>query len=387
LSTLRLVWIVAEREIRERLRSTAFRISTLVILGLIALLVFLPRIFGDGESTRTLGIVGERPELEQSILATAAALDEDVEATRVPDRASGEIALRDGDLDALLDGDELVYEEESSPLLSAIVQQALRTSELPKVLDDLGLTPEEAAPLLQPAPVREVFLETAEDGDAEGIAFITVVAMLGAIMTYGQWVLNGVAEEKTGRIVELLLVSLRPVHLLAGKVLGIGALALGQLAVVAGVAAIMLPRAGVDLPGVEAGALAFAGVWFVLGFIFYATAFAAAGAMVARQEDIQSVSLPITMTVLVGYFVSIALVTSDPKGSAARVVSFLPPVAPMMMPARYAIGAAQGWEVAVAAGLMLVGIVLVLMLGGRIYGSALLSSRRFRLTDVLRRAG
>lgn len=386
MNALRLVAIVAEREIRERLRSTAFRISTLIILGLIALLVFLPRIFGDGESTRTLGIVGERPELEQSISETAAALDENVEVTRVPDRASGETALLDGDLDALLDGDELVYEEDSSPLLSAIVQQALRVSELPQVLDELGLSAEEAAPLLQPAPVREVFLETSEEGDGEGIAFITVVAMLGAIMTYGQWVLNGVAEEKTGRIVELLLVSLRPVHLLAGKVLGIGLLALGQLAVVAVVAVLMLPRAGVELPGVEAGALAFAGAWFALGFIFYATAFAAAGAMVARQEDIQNVSLPITMTVLVGYFISIALVTSDPEGSAARIASFVPPVAPMMMPARYAIGAAQGWEVAVAAALMLVAIVLMLMLGGRIYGSALLSSRRFRLTDVLRRA-
>src|SRR5690606_32446369 len=102
------------------------------------------------------------------------ALDENVEVTRVPDRASGEIVLSDGDLDALLDGEELVYEEESSPLLSAIVQQALRTSELPQVLDDLGLTPEEAAPLLQPAPVREVFLKTPEESDSEGIAFITV---------------------------------------------------------------------------------------------------------------------------------------------------------------------------------------------------------------------
>src|SRR5690606_36077205 len=103
-NALRLVAIVAEREIRERVRSAAFRLSTLIILGMIALLVFLPRIFGDGESTRTLGIVGERPDVEQSITETAAALDENVEVTRVPDRASGEIALSDGDVDALLDG-------------------------------------------------------------------------------------------------------------------------------------------------------------------------------------------------------------------------------------------------------------------------------------------
>ena len=386
MSALSLIWIVAEREVRERLRSTAFRISTLIILGMIALLVFLPRIFDDGEDSSTLGIVGERPEVEQSVQETAAALEENIEVRVVPDRASGEIALRDGDLDALLDGSELVYEEEPDTLLSAIVQQALRSSELPQVLDDLGLTAEEAARLLQPAPVSEVLLETSE-GDDDGIAFITVVAMLGAILTYGQWVLSGVAEEKTGRIVELLLVSLRPVHLLAGKVLGIGALALGQLAVVALVLLLVLPRAGVELPGVEAASLAFAGLWFVLGFIFYATAFAAAGAMVARQEDIQNVSLPITLTVMVSYFVSIALVTSDPEGTAARIASFVPPIAPMIVPARFAVGAMQPWEVAVAAVLMLAAIVLMLMLGGRIYGSALLSSRRFGLTDVWRRAG
>ena len=385
MSALRLIGIVAEREIRERVRSTAFRLSTLIILGLIALLVFLPRLFGDDEDASTLGVVGERTDVEQSITETAAALDENVEVRVVLDRAAGEVALREGDLDALLDGSELVYEEEADPLLSVIVQQALRSSELPQVLDDLGLTPEEAAPLLQPAPVTEVFLETDEQGDGDGIGFLTVVAMLGAILTYGQWVLNGVAEEKTGRIVELLLVSLRPVHLLAGKVLGIGALALGQLVVVALALLLVLPRAGVDLPGVDAGSLAFAGLWFVLGFIFYATAFAAAGAMVSRQEDIQNVSLPITLTVMVGYFVSIALVTSDPGSTASRVASFVPPVAPMMAPARFAVGAMQPWEVVVAALLMLAAIVLMLLLGGRIYGSALLSSRRFRLTDVWRR--
>ena len=208
--------------------------------------------------------------------------------------------------------------------------------------------------------------------DDETAAFILTVLLFMTITTYGAMVLNGVVEEKASRVVEVLLARIPARSLLAGKITGIGLLGLGQVAVTA-VAALVAATtiSGVDLPAVRGGVLAWAVVWFVLGYAFYTTVFGALGSLASRPEDAQSAAGPVSVLLILVYFVSFAAIGS-PDTTWARAISWLPITAPIAMPTRIAMGAAAWWEPALAAVLTLAAIAGLVVLGGRIYTNAVL---------------
>ncbi len=169
-----------------------------------------------------------------------------------------------------------------------------------------------------------------------------------ALITYGLAVASSVIEEKATRVVELLLVTVRPNTLLAGKVLGVGALGLAQLLAVgvAAVAAQALISASA-LPDATAEAFALTLLWFLLGYGLYAGAYALTGSLVSSQEDVQSASGPITAVLVGSYFVAITA-AQDPDGTLASVCAFVPPVAPMVVPTRVVLGHMGPLELAIA---------------------------------------
>ena len=130
--------------------------------------------------------------------------------------------------------------------------------------------------------------------------------LLGSLAIYGQWVLAGVVEEKSNRVVELILSTVRPRHLLVGKVVGIGLLGLTQLALVAGLAAVLLAAGVYDAPSSLGRSVALVVPWFALGFALYAVAYATAGALAAQQQDANSAGQPVTYTLLAAFFVGYA---------------------------------------------------------------------------------
>ena len=161
-----------------------------------------------------------------------------------------------------------------------------------------------------------------------------------ALLTTGQLVAQGVVEEKATRVVELLLATIRPWQLMAGKVLGIGVLGLIQVAVIAGFglgAALATGALSLSLSA-AGGTIVWLVVWFVLGFLMYALAFAGAAALVSRQEDAQSVVLPIMMLLIVGYVIGISVLPADPGSGFVEMLSVIPVFAPTLMPMRLAIG-------------------------------------------------
>ena len=167
------------------------------------------------------------------------------------------------------------------------------------------------------------------DEDAEsrgGFAFVAVLLLYGQLISMGYFVAMGVVEEKSSRVVELILSTLRPRHLLAGKILGLGLLGLVQLLLIA-VVGIGLAAAGgaLEVNGDVLVAAALALAWFIVGYAFYAAAFACAASLVSRQEDLQSVISPLTIVLMVGFFVSFA-VLDDPDGTLATVVVVHPAV-------------------------------------------------------------
>lgn len=386
------VRLVAAREITTRGGSKSFLVSTaLTVLGVVALVV-VPALFSSDSTTEwELGVIGEVPAgFEETLGLAVAAQDAEVTVVHLPDDADPDEAVADDELDAvLLDGRELVAEDSPPDGLVSSVGLAISQSRLVEQLTEAGLDQEETAAALSLEPVEVRTDADAEDDDASSaMAFIGVVVLFIAINSYGAWVLTGVLEEKASRVVELIVAAMPARALLAGKVLGIGLLGIAQLILI-GVAGVLAALAvdAIDVPTELLPSLGWIVLWFVLGFGFYAVGYATAGSLVSRQEDAQSASSPLVYVVLAAYFVTLGVIAPNPESTASRVLSQLPPVAPMAMPARITQDVAAPWEIALSIVLMLLAIWGMVRLAGRIYESSLLrTGARIKLGTAIREA-
>lgn len=382
------IWLIARREIIERVRDKSFAIGIVIVVVILGLIVGLPRLFGFGDpDTYRLGVL---PDARPLAAAAAEQAGEDavVELRELADLAVAETALREGEVDVILAGTELVVEEELPSGLEPLLQQASARLRVVEGFAAQGVEPDEVAALLNPEPLPVRSLDPSADrGDQEaaaGFAFAIIFVLYGQLLGYGVAVASGIVEEKSTRVVEVLLSTVRPSQLLAGKVGGIGAVGLLQLSVTAALALTLLVTTGTfTLPPGAAVALAWSLAWFVLGYTLYACAFAIVGALVARQEELQNAATPLTLLVLGAFFLAI-VATNDPGSLLARVGAFLPFTAPMVMPVRLTLGEAAGWEVGVSVGLMLLAIAGMILLAGRVYAAgALRVARKVKLRQVL----
>jgi ABC-2 type transport system permease protein len=381
--------LVARREIVQRVRSRGFRVGTVLVALLAVTLVVLPSVLTPPEPSYRIGLTGEpAAALEGALALTARTFDAKIELERYPDAAAGERALRDGAADVLLVGsDEVVWKQEEDARLSAVVSTAVQAVKRQEAIATIGLTPEDAAALLAPEPPASRSLQR-PDADRAGrelLAIVGLVLLFVALSIYGGFLVNGVVEEKANRVVEVLLSRVRPHELLAGKVLGIGLVGLGQLAVTGAVVLVALAAVGsADGPDSAPGMIAWVMLWFVLGYAFYSVVYAASGALASRQEDAQTVVVPVTMLMLTAYLVSFVAV-EVPDGLVARLCSFLPPTAPFVMIVRQARGGVAWWETVLSASLLIVSSYGLIRLGGRVYAGAILRvGRRVTLRDAWR---
>ena len=234
--------------------------------------------------------------------------------------------------------------------------------------------------MLNPPSLKPTELKKAKSSTSTGqaIGMITSVLLFLSITTFGGLVLTGVVEEKVTGVIEVLLSQVSPRHLLMGKVFGNTVVAMVQLgaAVVAGLIALSIAK--VTVPTAVWVGLPLALVWFIGGFLLYCTLFALAGSMVSRLEDAQGATMPVTMVLLVAYM-AVFTVGQVPDSTAARVLSVLPPFAPLMMPLRIVTGSASVLEIVLAAVLLMAAIYGMLRLVSAVYMRTLLH-RGSRLT-------
>lgn len=250
-----------------------------------------------------------------------------------------------------------------------MLQEANRQRAGERVLREAGVDGEAAQRALNPEPLAVEELGEASGG---GIAFLSSLLLYIAILGLGYMVSGGVVEEKATRVVEVILAAIRPVHLLAGKVLGIGLLGLGQLLLIVGAGLIAAAALGsVELPESTATTAALVLVYFLLGYLLYACGFAVAGAMVSRQEDSNSTTAPLMITLVGAYLIGISA-TESPDSGLAVIASLIPPLAPMVVPARAAQDALPAGELALSIALMVAASALLLWLAARIYDRAVL---------------
>jgi ABC-2 type transport system permease protein len=376
MSELGQIWIVAERELRERARSRAFRASLLVMVVIAGAAILVPSLLGGGSTRWEVGVVGPTPAgLAAAVEAQAAVVGAAVRVTEQPSVGHGEDAVRSGEIDVLVvDGRRLAWQRVHDDQLGAVVTTALQLLAVQQRATDLGISDEQWSAITEPVVLEHVELGrvAGRSPDDETAAMAMSVFLLLVITTFGSLVLTGVVEEKSSRVVEVLLARIRPRTLLTGKVLGIGLLGLAEVVLVAAAALIAKSAIdSVDLPSIRALVLVWAIIWFVLGYALYAVAYGCLGALASRSEDAQGASGAVTAVLLVGFWSSIMAIGS-PEATWARIVSYLPPTAPFSMPSRIAMGATAWWEPVVAAALTLVTIPLLLELGGRIYDRAIL---------------
>jgi ABC-2 type transport system permease protein len=239
----------------------------------------------------------------------------------------------------------------------------------------------------QPEPISTVTLKSAPS-DIAGRRIAALAAGILLFFTlgiFGNAVASGVAQEKTSRTAEVLLAAVTPRDLMTGKVIGIGLVGFAQMAVTIGAALIANAIVQSSLVPSEVWVLLPAILlWFVLGYTLFAFGYAAAGAMVARQEEVQSVSVPFTVFLVGGYLLMYATIAS-PDAPWVRVVSYVPPFMPALMPARLALGQVAIWEMPLAVLIMLASIYGMARLAGRIYATSLVrGGPRLSWTDALR---
>jgi len=353
--------LVARRELTERVRERSFLVSTGITLGIIVLAVLLPLIFGFGGPKHYVVAGGD---------AAGRAVAE--QAVRVADSFDATVVVSDRDPDATVEGGEIRSTDEPDDTLVNILQVANQ---------QVQSAPPPALRVVTSSPVDP-------DRDAKaGLAFFAILILYGQLLTYGMWVATGVVEEKSSRVVEILLSTIRPRDLLAGKAIGLGLLGLGQLLVISTVGLIVAAVSGaLHVDGNLVGAVALSLVWFVLGYAFYASAFAVAGALVPRQEELQGALMPLTMVILISLFAGFA-VNENPDGTFAHVTAFIPPMAPVTMPSRIILGAAPAWEVAASVALMLGSTLLLVPFAARIYAAVVLrTGSAVKLREAIRLA-
>jgi ABC-2 type transport system permease protein len=360
-SLVQSIGLVAEREVKMRLRSKTFLISTgillLVILAGIVVGGFLAK--NTASETTKIAVVGN---------AGAGLVDgKTFDVTEAADVAAAEALVKSGDVEAAIapatddnpTGVQVIFDSEASNTL------IMQLSAQPQV--------------------------TILDPDADGSAgFLLYIVSLGfglvffvSATTFGASIAQSVVEEKQTRVVEILMSAIPVKALLAGKVLGNSILAFGQILAIAALSVIGLTVTGQTelLAGLGTPVVWFV-VFFVLGFILLAALFAAAGSLVSRQEDIGSTTTPITMLIMIPYF---AVIFFNDNPVVMTIMSYVPFSAAVGMPVRLFVGSAQWWEPILSLLILAITAALVILVGSRIYENSLLKmGGRVKLSEALK---
>jgi len=426
---------VARREYTVRVRTRSFVVGTVLLLVAVFAIAFIPIIVGavDQTNQQKIAVHLAAADLQGDPVATLAALlnastdtgaaapptTPDFAVSAVPDLALARTAVGTGDFVAVLeigraaDGDvemTLYTNDNATGRTASLIRQASTAIAVSDRLARAGVAPAEQAGLFAPAAFSVEWPDPAKIGPTRGttemigqdmLSFGMTILIFMMIIMYGTWVAMSVVEEKSSRVMEVILNAASPFQLLTGKVLGVGAVALTQYAalLLAGVVALLAQglvassvlgeaNGAMALPaGLTLGFLLLFGIYGTLGFLLFAVLYAAAGSLVSRQEDVNTVVMPMTLVATLGYIVGVyaAMGLLDIKAGWMVALSQFPLVSPFMMLGRITTGEAAAWEVLTSIGLLIVSIVGALWLASRIYAAGvLLYGQRPGLRAIMR---
>jgi ABC-2 type transport system permease protein len=366
--------LVARREVRMRLRSRVFVGGTIVMTVLVVVGIVAASLLAGRTTPVRVGFSGGSEALEPTFTASAAALGANVTVSDVTDVAAGEAQVTAGTLDVLVTGSSTAPTAVVKATVPAAVDTALYLSTLEARLTAAGVPPAVIAPAMAGAKAHVQALQSKSPKDTSNLvaSMALGIVLWIALGIYGSQVAQGVVEEKATRIMEILLATIRPSRLLAGKVIGIGLVGLLQLTIVGAAALVAVHLTDVAaIPALGVASILGDLLWFLLGFLFYATAYAAVASLVSRQEEVQGAVAPISIFQITGYLL-MYVTLANPTSPLAIVCSMLPPFAPILMAVRMASSAVPPWQVGLAIALLVASIGGLTWLAGRMYSNAAL---------------
>ncbi|MGC4106318.1 MAG: ABC transporter permease [Thermomicrobiales bacterium] len=402
------IWLVAKREWWSRFSQRSFRIVTLVqVLGILVaacLPTIIARFSGDSSSVDHVIVVDQSDANVAARIAplfTVTGGDEstagrvDIQAsTDTPDAARQQVSA--GDVDAALivtrgqDGNLAFSYESKDGATDALAQRiyaAVASISMQDRLQQEGVSEQEFAHAATPPSFTIQATEAKNDNTSDQaarytIGFIFAILMYMAIILYGMWIAQGVVEEKSSRIMEIMINAATPRDLLAGKVIGIGLAAATQLVpmmLVGGIAFALQPRLAdalnvsnsssimdVDFGAISAQAVGLFAIYFLLGFILYASLYASIASLLSRQEEVSQAVSPLMTFTIVGYLGAL-FTLSSPNGLAAKILSLFPFTSPFSMVPRSIVGDVPVWELVVSLLLLAAAAVAGVLFASRVY--------------------
>ncbi|MGP3706137.1 ABC transporter permease [Gordonia paraffinivorans] len=381
--------LVAEREITTRVRTKSFLVSTGLLMVLLIAGAIVLKIFAGGDSAEKIAVVAQPQSVTDSIVAVAdsAGTTIDVEPASSVDEARRLVS--DGDVAAALvpghtAGSYVILGKDGiDPAVEGPIRTAVSQEALSRALADRGVD----AASLPAVDVTVTSIDPArpDEGQRIVIAMVGFVLLMLAITMGGTMVAVGVVEEKTSRVVELLLATIKPLHLMWGKVIGIGAVVLTQVVLLGATAVIAGTATGIlTVPGAAVSMFAASLAWFVLGFLFFASLYAASGAIVSRQEELSSSSAPLTVLSLAVLYSGIFGVQAL-DSTIVETLSWIPPFSAALMPIRIATGDTDVVQIVVTYLLMALATAAATWVTARIYQRSILrTGSRMSWGEVLK---
>ncbi|WP_336819697.1 ABC transporter permease [Gordonia sp. MMO-8] len=367
--------LIAAREITTRVKTRSFIITNVIMLvvAVVGCLVASQFVGDDDAKVETVATQGVNPETKAAITATGEQLGITV---RIVDEADARAKAADGDVTAAIvaqpDGTLRVFSEDTlDTTVEAAIKSGVSSSAVAAALAKAGVDPADIQRQTTVSVERTKDVPPAQ-GERVALSYVGTILMFLVIFGGGMAVAVGVVEEKVSRIVEILLATVKPAQLLWGKILGIGIVQIASTLVLAAVGLVTARATGLlTIPDVAYSMVGVSMIWLLLGFLFFAALYAATGAMVSRQEEINSAAWPL-MIVAMGAMYAGIFGISAPDSGVMRVLAWIPPFSSTVVPMRVATGYGDWVEVAGSAFLMALVTGFAVWISGQIYRRSVL---------------
>jgi len=419
---VRKIWAVIRREFVERIRSKWFWISALLGPVFFGAMIVVPVLFAGAGGTRRIAVVDGTTGAFGARVVAGLRGGKIFRATRVPagvgvvDSLTQLVGAKQ--LDGFLIVTDAVVETGTAEYRASNVSSFRDVAELQEVLARVAVAARLERQGVDPAVVGRAQLRISLDtkkisgsrttgesaAQSFALAYVMGVVLFLVITIYGVNVMSSVVEEKTTRIVEVLVSSLRPFQLMIGKVLGVGAVSIFQFvlwglgaklllsqrqALLAGVGGAEEARQVFQMPHLSAATLGVFLGYFLGGFFLYSAMYAAVGAMSSNEQEARQAQQPVMFLLMIAY-VSMFGLTNNPESTYAVTLSLIPFTAPIAMPVRWAASTVPAAELVGSLGLLVAGIVAVTWVAARIYRvGILMTGKRPNVRELVRwvRAG
>ncbi|MBN8253561.1 ABC transporter permease [Priestia flexa] len=397
-------WIIVAHTYLNKLKTKSFIITTaitvLLLLGITNLDTII-KAFDNDEQT-TVGVLSESEETYSTFKENMKLIDEDLALKEIKSESEAKKQVKDEEIEGYLqlsiNSEELpqgVYKSNSlaESAVATSLQQGLQQMKVAYATQKVDLDPQQIEEIYSPVAFeKEALVDNAkteeELSQARGLVYVLLFVIYFSVIMYGSMIAMEVATEKSSRVMEILVSSVSPVKQMFAKIAGIALLSLTQFTIIAAVGYMSLQGSSSELSDflgfsdVPIQTFVYAFVFFILGYLLFATLAAFLGSLVSRIEDVQQMITPMTLVIVAAFMIAM-FGLGKPEASFITITSFIPFFAPMIMFLRVGMLTVPVWEIALSIGLLVATIGLLAVFGARVYrGGVLMYGKSSSFKDI-----